>query len=142
MEAFINDHQSQDLDILLIQEPSITTYHTHVNNSAWRLYRPTVDSDATRFRSLVYVNRRVSSASHREVPCNHPDVTAIKIWTAKSQILLLSVYLPSVPLHSGDNSSSGPTLTAIQATITAALQDNQRTTSIILSGDFNRHHPL
>lgn len=38
MEALINDHQSQDLDILLIQEPSITTYRTHVNHSAWRLY--------------------------------------------------------------------------------------------------------
>lgn len=31
MEALINDHQSQELDILLIQEPSITTYRTHVN---------------------------------------------------------------------------------------------------------------
>lgn len=38
MEALINDHQSQNLDILLIQEPSITSYQTHVNHSAWRLY--------------------------------------------------------------------------------------------------------
>ncbi|KAI2736044.1 hypothetical protein DTO013E5_9199 [Penicillium roqueforti] len=62
MEALINDHQSQDLDILLIQEPSITTYRTHVNHSAWRLYRPTTQTDAVRFRSLIYVNRRISSA--------------------------------------------------------------------------------
>ncbi|OQE35310.1 hypothetical protein PENNAL_c0827G10217, partial [Penicillium nalgiovense] len=53
MEALINDHQSQDLDILLIQEPSITTYRTHVNHSAWRLYRPTTQTDAVRFRSLI-----------------------------------------------------------------------------------------
>jgi hypothetical protein len=39
MEALINDPQSQDLDVLLIQEPSITTYRTHVNHSAWRLYQ-------------------------------------------------------------------------------------------------------
>ncbi|KAI3094034.1 hypothetical protein CBS147333_10045 [Penicillium roqueforti] len=142
MEALINDHQSQDLDILLIQEPSITTYHTHVNHSAWRLYRPTVETDATRFRSLIYVNRRVSTASHRQVPCNHRDVAAVKIWISDSQILLFSVYLPSVPLYSGDNTPSEPALTAIQTTITSTLQDNRRTTSIILSGDFNRHHPL
>lgn len=34
IEALINDHQSQNLDILLIQEPSITTYRTHVNHSS------------------------------------------------------------------------------------------------------------
>jgi hypothetical protein len=65
MEALINDHQSQTLDVLLIQEPSITTYRTHVNHSAWRLYRPTIETDAVRFRSLIYVNRRISTSSHR-----------------------------------------------------------------------------
>ena len=38
MEALINDRQTQHLDILLIQEPSITTYHTYVNHSTWHLY--------------------------------------------------------------------------------------------------------
>ncbi|KAI3113533.1 hypothetical protein CBS147330_9862 [Penicillium roqueforti] len=121
MEALINDHQSQDLDILLIQEPSITTYRTRVNHSAWRLYQPTVETDATRFRSLIYVNRRVPTASHRQVPCDHLDVVAVKIWTPDSQILLFSVYLPSVPLYSGDNTSAEPILTAIQNTITSTL---------------------
>lgn len=79
MEALINDHQSQNLDVLLIQEPSITTCRTHVNHSAWRLYRPTVESEVVRFRSLIYVNRGVSTSSHRQIPCNHPDLTAIKI---------------------------------------------------------------
>lgn len=79
MEALINDYQSQNLDVLLIQEPSITTYRTHVNHSAWRLYRPTSEADAVRFRSLIYVNRRVSTASHRQVRCDHPDISAIKI---------------------------------------------------------------
>lgn len=49
MEALINDHQSQNLDVLLIQEPSITTYRTHVNHSGWRLYRPTSEADTVRF---------------------------------------------------------------------------------------------
>lgn len=79
MEALINDHQSQDLDVLLIQEPSITAYRTYVNHSAWRLYRPTVADTEVRIRSLIYVNRRLSTSSHRQVPCNHPDLTAVKI---------------------------------------------------------------
>ncbi|KAJ5135375.1 uncharacterized protein N7515_004653 [Penicillium bovifimosum] len=142
MEALINDPQSQDLDVLLIQEPSITTYRTHVNHSAWRLYRPTAQLDAGRFRSLIYVNRRISTSSHRQIPCDHPDIAAIKIWTANSQTLLFSIYIPPVPLFTGDDASALPALTAIQSSIAATTQNEQRSTSIIVSGDFNRHHPM
>jgi hypothetical protein len=48
----------------------------------------------------------------------------------------------TVPLFRADNASAVPTLTAIENTITTALQNEQRTTSIILSGDPNWHHPL
>ncbi|KXG45142.1 reverse transcriptase [Penicillium griseofulvum] len=142
MEALINDPQIQDLDILLIQEPSITTYRTHVNHSAWRLYRPTTQTDAVRFRSLIYVNRRISTSSHCQIPCDHPDVTAIKIWSADFQILIFSVYIPPVPLFTTDNAPASPALTAIQNTITTTTQNEQRSISIILFGDFNRHHPM
>jgi hypothetical protein len=142
MEALINDHKSQNLDVLLIQEPSITTYRTHVNHSSWRLYRPTTDTDAIRFRSLIYVNRRVSTSAHRQILCDHPDIAAIKIWTSDSQILFFSVYIPSIPLCTDDEAQAEPALTAIQNTITTALRDDQRSTSIVLSGDFNRHHPM
>ena len=142
MEALINDHQSQDLDVLLIQEPSITTYQTHVNHSAWRLYRPSAETEADRFRSLIYVNRRVSTSSHRQIACDHPDVTAIKIWTADSQFLIFSVYLSCVPLFTPSEVSAELALTAIQNTIISNTQEDQRTTSVILSGDFNRHHPI
>lgn len=138
MEALINDPQSLELDVLLIQEPSITTYRTHVNHSAWRLYRPTIQTDAAPFRSLLYVNRRISTSSHRQLPCDHPDVTAIKMWTAESQTLVFSVYIPPVPLFTDNNSSALPALTAIQYSITTATQNEQRATSIIVSGDFNR----
>jgi hypothetical protein len=142
MEALINDPQSQDLDVLLIQEPSITTYRTHVNHSARRLYRPTAQLDAGRFRSLIYVNRRISTSSHRQILCDHPDIAAIKIWTANCQILLFSIYIPPVPLFTGDDASALPALTAIQSSIGAATRNEQRSTSIIVSGDFNRHHPM
>ncbi|KAI3093180.1 hypothetical protein CBS147333_10127 [Penicillium roqueforti] len=140
MEALINDHQSQKLDVLLIQEPSITAYRTHVNHSAWRLYQPTVESDSVRFRSLIYVNRKLSTSSHRQVRCNHPDLTAVKIWTADSQILIFSVYIPPVPMHTPDGASAEATLSAIHDTIQNVTRDDSRTFSLILAGDFNRHH--
>ncbi|KAJ5340400.1 hypothetical protein N7541_009524 [Penicillium brevicompactum] len=111
MEALINDHQSQNLVILMIQELSITTYRTHVNHGAWRLYRPTVE-----------------------------NLTAIKIWTADQQIIF-SVYIPPVPIHNPDGTSAEATLTAIQNIIEDALLDRRKATSIVLSGDFNRHYP-
>lgn len=30
------DHQSQNLDILVTQEPSTTSHRTHVSHGAWR----------------------------------------------------------------------------------------------------------
>lgn len=141
IEVFINDHQSQNLDILLIQEPSVTAYRTHINHSAWQLYQPTVEGDTACFHSLVYVNWRVSTSSHLQIACNHPVLTAIKIWTADSQILLFSVYIPPVLMHTPNEASVQPALTAIQNTITTALQNDRRPMSIMLSGDFNCHHP-
>ncbi|THC88490.1 hypothetical protein EYZ11_012059 [Aspergillus tanneri] len=114
--GLINDHHSQNLDV----QPSITTYQTHVNHSAWRLYRPTIETDAVRFRSLVYVNRRISTSSYWQIP----------------------FYLPPVPLYTSNEESVESALTAIQNTITTALRDEYRSTSVVLAGDFNRHHPI
>jgi hypothetical protein len=38
MEALINNHHNQNLDMLLIQEPPKTVYNIYINHSAWRLY--------------------------------------------------------------------------------------------------------
>lgn len=51
------------------------------------------------------------------------------------------MYIPCVPLHAPNEASAELALTAIQNTITTALQDDRRSTSVVLSGDFNRHHP-
>ncbi|EED11835.1 hypothetical protein TSTA_110150 [Talaromyces stipitatus ATCC 10500] len=108
MEALINNHQSQNLDLLLIQEPSITTYRTYVNHSAWRLYRPTYlnTNESIRFRSLLYVNKRISTSSHRQIHCNHPDLVAIKVWTAEIQFLIFLVYIPSLDIYQATSTTS------------------------------------
>lgn len=64
----------------------------------------------------------------------------IKIWTADSEVLLLSVYIPPVPLHTPDEASAEPALTAIRNTIQTTLQEEETSTCIVLSGDFNCHH--
>jgi Endonuclease-reverse transcriptase/Reverse transcriptase (RNA-dependent DNA polymerase) len=141
MEALVNDHHTQNLDILLIQEPSITTYGTHVNHSAWRVYQPTYIG-GQRMRSLLYINRRISTASHRQIRCNHRDVTAVKIWTTGEQILIFSVYLPPINLHqASEEALTHSTLDEIQSTIQQTIQRTDRPTRLILAGDFNRHHP-
>jgi hypothetical protein len=47
-----------------------------------------------------------------------------------------------VPLFTGNDASGVPAFTAIQSSIAAATQDEPRSTAIIVSGDFNRHHPM
>lgn len=98
MEALINDHHTQSLDILLIQEPPISAYRTHVSHTTWRRYQPTPPEESGRYRSLLYVNKKISTSSHRQIHCDHPDVAAVKIWTPELQFLLFSIYIPPVQL--------------------------------------------
>lgn len=52
MEALTNDPQTQNLHILLIQEPPLTAYNTHENQCAWHLYQSTCPEDIPKNRSL------------------------------------------------------------------------------------------
>ena len=99
MEALINNHQSQNMDILLVQEPSVTTYQTHINHSAWRLYRPTVEGDTACFRSLVYVNQRVATSSHRQIACNHPNLSDQDLDSQLSDPSLFSIHPTRADAH-------------------------------------------
>jgi ribonuclease HI len=142
MEALINDKQTRNLDILLIQEPPLSAYQTHVHHRLWQLYQPTYNAEGVRKRSLVYVNKRISTSAHRQVPCNSPDISAVKIWTEDAQILIFSVYIPPLGYNQmSQNVSIQPTLDEIQATVEAASRDSDKPTRIIMAGDFNRHHP-
>lgn len=142
MEALINDQATQDLDVLLIQEPSITSYQTYVNHRLWHTYQPTHQDDNIRKRSLIYVNKRISTSAHRQIACNHPDVTAIKIWNGKRQILVFSVYTEPIDLHRvHEIQSMQTTLNEIEVTIEEHTRNWPIPTSLIIAGDFNRHHP-
>ena len=142
MEALINDPRTQDLDVLLIQEPPVTAYRTHVNHRLWHLYQPTYSDDNIRQRSLIYVNKRVSTSAHRQIQCPHPDVTAIRLWTGSSQLLVFSIYIPPLNYHNlYELQSMQPTLDAIDSTVREHTGSPHASTTLLLAGDFNRHHP-
>ena len=143
MEALINDPATQDLDVLLIQEPPISFYQTYVNHRLWYTYQPTHQDDRTRKRSLLYVNQRISTSAHRQIACNHPDVTAVKIWNASKQLLVFSVYVEPINLHHlNEVQSMQATLDEIESTIEEHTRSCPLPTSLIVAGDFNRHHPV
>jgi hypothetical protein len=143
MEALINDSHSQNLDILLIQEPPLTAYNTHVNHSAWHLYQSTCLDDVPKKRSLLYVSRRISTTSNRQIQCNHADVTAVKLWTTQQQTLILSVYVPYMDYRQNyEETSIQPMLWEIETCIRQATETTPKSTTIIMAGDFNRHHPM
>jgi hypothetical protein len=123
MEALINDPATQDLDILLIQEPPRSAYRTHVNHRLWYRYQPTYHNDDIRKRSLIYVNKRISTSAHRQIQCNHPDVTAIKVWNGERQILVFSVYIEPIDLHRlYEIQTMQPTLDEMESTIGEPIQ--------------------
>src|SRR3954447_6724235 len=99
MEGLINDSATRDLDVLLIQEPPMSAYRTYVNHRDWYRYQPTYHDDEVRVRSLLYVNKRISTSAHQQIRCNHPDITAIKIWNGERQVLVFSVYVEPIDLH-------------------------------------------
>lgn len=137
METLINDPRTRSLDILLIQEPPLSAYKTHVNH----LYQPTPKEEETRKRSLIYVNKRISASSHRQVNRGHPDITAVRMWTITAQFLIFSVYIPPDGIYRTPGETSiQPVADKIQSTIRRVKQASDKPTTIIMSGDFNRHH--
>ena len=142
MEALINDPQTKNLDILLIREPSVTAYRTHVNRRLWQLYQPTYTEEGTRKRSLLDVHKRISTSAHRQIHCNSPDVTVVKIWTDEIQILVFSIYISPITYHQlSQEVTMKSTLDEIRTTIQDATRDTVKPSKVILAGYFNRHHP-
>ena len=138
MEADINGHQSQELDVL-------RTIHHCVPNQCEPQFVATIPTDGGQCRSPISKpclhQRRLSTSFHRQLPCNHPSMTTVKIWSADTQVLAFSVYIPPVPMQKPEKVSAGTILAAIQVTIQNTLQDSSDATGIILSGDLNRHDP-
>lgn len=141
VEALINDSQTRHLDIILIQEPLLSAFETHVHHQLRHLYHPTYSGEA-KIRSLIYVNKRITKLFHQQVACDHPDIMAIRVGTGESLLLIVSTYVQPLDIHHlSETQTMQPTLLHIEETIQGTIQATQQPTELIVSGDFNRHHP-
>jgi hypothetical protein len=112
-----------------------TTTAKHQPDHFPHIYQPTFTDKSVRPRSLIYVTKRISTSSHRQIHCNHPDVVAIKFWAANVQYPFFSVYIPPIPLF--QTSEVEPDHTALDE-IQATIQQHCSETN---QGNFNRQHP-
>ncbi|EED11875.1 hypothetical protein TSTA_110550, partial [Talaromyces stipitatus ATCC 10500] len=70
------------------------------------------------------------------------DLVAIKVWTAEIQFLIFSVYIPPLDVHQATSTTSTKSaLKEIENTIEQHTRESNKSTRLILVGDFNRHHP-
>lgn len=142
LEALMNDAQTRFLDMLLIQEPPVSSFGTFVHHNQWRLYKPPPPPDGKAIRSLIYVNRRISTSSYTQITCQDPDLVAVQLKADDRSMVIMSIYIQPVELFSGPEAQSiKPTLDTIDGIIARASTHSPGPLEIIAAGDFNRHHP-
>ncbi|QRV84549.1 hypothetical protein RhiJN_12565 [Ceratobasidium sp. AG-Ba] len=117
-------------DIILLQEP----YFTHLNlapvSSRWHTIYPTNHRDSDfRSLSLTLISKRLSTNEWRVIPFDSRDVTCTELTTSNGQIRIFNIY---------NDLKSDETLELVHEHLLALPHH----TSILLAGDFNRHHPM
>ncbi|QRV76906.1 Reverse transcriptase from transposon X-element protein [Ceratobasidium sp. AG-Ba] len=117
--------------MLAIQEPFLDKNNLSRPPSRWTSIYPSTHhvKSAPRSRSFLAISPALSSNGWEQVPCNCPDVTAVRVRTAKAPILVINVYNPC---------DSNAPLPLVDKLIESKLPGEL----IVLIGDFNRHHPL
>ncbi|RPD60339.1 hypothetical protein L226DRAFT_448609, partial [Lentinus tigrinus ALCF2SS1-7] len=81
-------------DIIALQEPCLTHMGLTASTPGWRVVYPTVHGadGASRTRSLLLVNTRLSTNSWNPIPVRHSYVSAITIRTQDRVVHLLNLY--------------------------------------------------
>ncbi|KAI8972626.1 hypothetical protein BD414DRAFT_384153, partial [Trametes punicea] len=83
-----------DYDILALQEPYLSFLGLTVATPHWRVVYPTPHwrVGVSRSRSLLLINKRLSTNAWNPIPIPHPDVTAVTIRAGGSAINLFNLY--------------------------------------------------
>ena len=122
-----------DFDIIALQEPALDHLSLTRGNAHWRAVYPSVrDPDtAGRLRSVLFINKKLSTNAWSPITISHPDVTAITIKSEAATVHIFNLYV------------DGDTDTAIRAAARAArrLPLGEPGHELVWLGDFNRHHP-
>ena len=128
----LNSTNPNDFDVIAIQEP----YIDHLKNTRatphWRVVYPSVrDPDtAPRARSILLINKKLSTNAWSPIRIPHPDITAITITTGPDRIHLFNLYVD------GDHDTA--IHAATRATRRLAIDPNsERAQHLLWLGDFN-----
>lgn len=133
LKSLLNTTDPKKWDVLCIQEPphfidELISYRSQ----HWHLFLPSKTANKTNnelYRSVIYVNKTIPLNSYTQIPVNSLDITAITFRFPDVSFCLFSIYNP-------------PSTTATIDSLETHLRRNPPHIPIILSGDFNLHHPL
>jgi hypothetical protein len=123
-------------DITAIQEPYIDFNGKSRANRQWiTVYPNTHKEHLQATRALILVNTNLSTDAWKQIPFQHPDITAIELTGEFGTLRIINIY---------NDCNNNNALTRLSA----YMQDHERqryTTgplNTVLLGNFNRHHPL
>ena len=118
--------------MLALQEPAISRKNLAIGiTSHWYTIYPTnhLLDNQPKTRSLLLIGRSNSTNAWKTVPIESADVTAVELTTDLGKVQIINVY------NDGGHDKTVETLHR-------HLNSVPRSTSVILLGDFNRHHPM
>ncbi|KAJ3001361.1 hypothetical protein NUW54_g6474 [Trametes sanguinea] len=136
-EDLLHRAHPNDYDLIAIQEPYLDRLALTRSTTHWRVVYPSPHRTdaASRSRSVLLINKKLSTNNWNPISIPHADVTAVTIRTeGAASIHLFNLY---VDAHSD---------TAIHATVRAMRNlgdwddDEDLQQQALWIGDFNRHH--
>lgn len=142
--SLLNDKETANADILLIQEPHIFVTGDGVPSAPahpmWTTHLPTTISQTMHIRhsvrSLIWTHKRLTCT---QIPVKSSDITAIMIEVARHLIVIISVYVPYGPTVNENGQLLQKMLKLIKATHQYAEQLKRKNAELLIGGDFNRH---
>jgi len=126
----------RNFDICALQEPYIDFKAMTRAGPSWiPTYPKNHQKNPKKTRSIMLINRRISTDAWTPIPIDSPDVTAIQLQGDFGTIRVINIY---------NDCKHNDSLTAVKNYLREprARECNQLPLSFIWVGDFNRHHPL
>ena len=133
-DSILNDPSIKRFTVLLLQEQYWSKLlGSSLSHQSWMLLEPTLRTEQTP-RSAIYINNNtLPSTAFTQIHIPLPDITAVAITPDNSNnkpTLLINIYKPS------DKNTIPSIYKYLSQHICKADYSN-----IIISGDFNLHHP-